>query len=230
MISRGRSVVHDRQRHPTSLALAGRITRYLHHSKNEQAIFIKSYGTAFPNNLEKSLDCMIMMGELSKSDRPLYQAILSPDLKVDKNLTDEEWERMRQIQAKHLNLDGQPYIEFEHVMKGRKHRHYFYQRYNPETGNMISDSFDYKAHAKAREEIELEFGHDRTFQPLPPEKLQKKKQVEKVSAFLENIPEIVVENEEDKKRREIKKRLEMFEKMREEYRNKSNEQNQGLTY
>lgn len=205
--------------------MPSKLTKYLlHNTKNERSYFIGAFGTAFNNDLEKALSQMVMMGELSKSGKPLAFVHLSPDLNVDKDLTDEEWERIRLIHAKERGFENQPFAWVQHEKFGkdgqlRIHRHVIYQRYSSELGHMIPDEFDHKADAKAREKIELELGHERTFQPLSPEKLKAKQ-------FIENITEIEEEDEKEKERKAMEIRLEAFKKMREEYRKKSIENTQ----
>jgi hypothetical protein len=208
--------------------LPSKLTKYLlHNPKNERAYFIGASGTAFPDDLEKSLSQMVMMAELSRSNKPLAFVHLSPDLKVDKNLTDEEWESIRLIHATERGLENQPYAWVQHEKYGdngelRIHRHVLYQRYSPELGRMIDDSFDQKADAKAREKIEIEFGHDRTFQPLSPEKLKAKQ-------FIENSFDIVEEKEPEKVKEEsVFEQLMRRQRELEEQNKKS--MDQGMTY
>lgn len=188
--------------------LPSKLTKYLlHNTKNERSYFIGASGTAFNNDLEKALSQMVMMGELSKSGKPLAFVHLSPDLNVDKNLTDEEWERIRLIHAKERGFENQPFAWVQHEKFGkdgqlRIHRHVIYQRYSPELGRMVDDAFDRKADAKAREKIEIELGHERTFQPLSPQRL-------KAKLFIENIQEIE-ESEEERQRKEIERRVAMM--------------------
>lgn len=188
--------------------MPSKLTKYLlHNTKNERSYFIGASGTAFNNDLEKALSQMVMMGELSKSGKPLAFVHLSPDLNVDKNLTDEEWERIRLIHAKERGFENQPFAWVQHEKFGkdgqlRIHRHVIYQRYSPELGRMVDDAFDRKADAKAREKIEIELGHERTFQPLSPQRL-------KAKLFIENIQEIE-ESEEERQRKEIERRVAMM--------------------
>lgn len=211
--------------------LPSKLTKYLlHNTKNERSYFIGASGTAFNNDLEKALSQMVMMGELSKSGKPLAFVHLSPDLNVDKNLTDEEWERIRLIHAKERGFENQPFAWVQHEKFGkdgqlRIHRHVIYQRYSPELGRMVDDAFDRKADAKAREKIEIELGHERTFQPLSPEKLEKKKQHEKSRLFIENLKEIESESEEDRQRKDIERRIKMMKDMREKHRKMSQDRN-----
>lgn len=214
--------------------LPAKLNRYLlHNPKNERAYFLGASGTAFPDDLEKSLAQMVMMAELSRSNKPLAFVHLSPDLKVDKELTDEEWERIRLIHAKERGLENQPFAWVQHEKFGdngelRIHRHVIYQRYSTELGRMITDEFDHKADAIARQKIEIEFGHDRTFQPLSPEMLEKKKQKEKAKEFIENIVEI--EEEKQREKTDAEMRLEAFKKFRDEYRKQQTEQVQSHKY
>ena len=214
VIYRGRSIYAND-------ATAGKLTRYLlHNPKNERVVFLGAHGTAFPEDLEKSIDQMIWRAEKSKSQKPLYFTALSPDLDVDKTLTDEEWEQIRYIQAKHLGLEGQPYAWVEHEKIGdngqpRIHRHVVYQRFDTENDAMISDEYDRRKNAMARAEVEEKLGHERTFQRWTLEEIQarelaataelnkegqkveaeKLKKRETMKLFLENAAEIETKQE-----------------------------------
>ncbi|GAB3282777.1 hypothetical protein GCM10027347_59230 [Larkinella harenae] len=172
----------------------GAVTRYLlHNTKNEKAIYLGAQGTAFPDDLERSVAQMMLAGEDSKSEKPLYFGILSPDLTVDKTLTADEWEQMRLIQARHLGLENQPFTWVEHHKRARTgdmrvHRHVIYQRFDPDTGKMIGDEFDRRRNADARAEIEITLGHQRTFQrwtleEIKERELKQQRQIEQQKAL-----------------------------------------------
>lgn len=118
--------------------------------------------TCHPEDLVKSLLEMSLTCELTKSQKGLYHAQICPAHGEDKAMSDEDWERAADILEQELRFTGQKRAIVLHDKKQKIHAHVVWERYDHETGIMKSDQFSGYAHARAREIMEREFGHQRT--------------------------------------------------------------------
>jgi hypothetical protein len=91
----------------------------------------------------------------------LYHAEINPEAHYAKNMTPEEWKRSADILAEELGLQDQPRALVLHAGKDdRPHLHVVWQRTDVDTMKVISDSYNYVAHERASQRMELEFGHE----------------------------------------------------------------------
>jgi Relaxase/Mobilisation nuclease domain len=128
---------------------------HLESEENEKVHLVKSYGlrsATIPGMLEEMMD----LARGTNCQNPFYQINMNPA--SGEVLSDEQWDRARQIAEKQHGLEGQAYFMVIHIKHGREHPHFVYSRIKLETMRAISDSHDArKNHAIARR-IEREFG------------------------------------------------------------------------
>ena len=107
----------------------------------------------------------------------LYHAEISPEAHYAATMTPEQWKRAADILGEELGLQGQPRALVLHGgTDGRKHLHVVWARTDVDTMKIISDSYNYLAHERASQRMELEFGHD--FVPGKHAKRDREKQPE----------------------------------------------------
>jgi hypothetical protein len=119
-------------------------------------------GTTTPDDILQSLLDMEALGSLSKGEKTIYHAQISPGKKDSLEMSDEQYLRSIRILAEKLGFKDQPFVSRFHYKKDGVHLHVAWQRYSPEKKRLISDSKNYERHDKAREQMEIEFGHART--------------------------------------------------------------------
>lgn len=90
----------------------------------------------------------------------LYHAEISPEAHYARRMTPEQWKRTADILGEELGLGNQPRALVLHSGKdGRPHLHVVWQRTDIDTMKVVSDSYNYVAHERASQRMELEFGH-----------------------------------------------------------------------
>jgi hypothetical protein len=107
---------------------------------------------------------MSLSSEQTKGVNGLYHMQLNPNPKggEDKRMKQEDWVKAAEIAETHLGLTNQKRVIVLHEKSGRVHAHIVWERYDHDKGRLISDSKNYKAQDKAREELERVFNHERT--------------------------------------------------------------------
>jgi hypothetical protein len=107
----------------------------------------------------------------------LYHAEINPEAHYARNMTPEQWKRAAAILAEELGLQDQPCALVLHAGKDdRPHLHVVWQRTDVDKMKVISDAYNYIAHEKASQRMELEFGHE--FVPGKHAKRDRKRQAE----------------------------------------------------
>jgi hypothetical protein len=107
----------------------------------------------------------------------LYHAEINPEAHYARNMTPEQWKRAADILAEELGLADQPRALVLHAGKDdRPHLHVVWQRTDVDAMKVISDGYNYVAHERASQRMELEFGHE--FVPGKHAKRDRKKQEE----------------------------------------------------
>lgn len=119
-------------------------------------------GTTHLDDLRLSLLEMSLTCELTKSNKGLYHAQINPAYGEDKQMSREDWLKAADILETELKLNDQKRVIILHEKKDRIHAHVVWERYNHESGKMISDSYSRLAQDRARKAMELEFHHHRT--------------------------------------------------------------------
>ena len=131
--------------------------------ENERVRLVKSEGLASENIYD--LICE-MRGHAQGTNAKnfMWVALLNPG--PNERLTEQGWEKAREILEKHRGYQGQPYFVVEHEKKGYIHRHMVWSRIDTEHMRALPDGLDAKlCHAAARE-IERELGLQRVVGPF----------------------------------------------------------------
>lgn len=113
--------------------------------------------------LHQTMQSMSLTSELTKSQKGLYHAQVNPAYNEDRKMTNKDWLKAADILGKQLGLQEQRRVIVLHTKKGRTHAHVVFERYDHQTGRVISDSFSRLAQDRARKEMERVFEH----QPTP---------------------------------------------------------------
>lgn len=114
------------------------------------------------DNVHGALVEMSLTSELTKSNQGLYHAQINPAYGEDKQMSSEDWNRAADILEDQLKLQDQKRVIVLHEKKDRTHAHVIWERYDHETGTMISDSFSRLAQDRARKQIEEELKQEKT--------------------------------------------------------------------
>lgn len=141
------------------------LAQYLLGSKeNDQVQILDVAGryNARPEYLHQTLHSMSLTAELTKSPKGLYHAQINPAYSEDRKMTPKDWLKATDILANQLGLDDQRRVVVLHTKKGRTHAHVVFERYNHQTGKIISNSFSRLAQDRARKEMERVFEHTPT--------------------------------------------------------------------
>lgn len=104
----------------------------------------------------------------------LYHANIDPDARYA--MTPEQWQRAVILLEEELGFQGQPRAVVLHEKHGRQHIHVVWQRTHVDTMTLVSDSWNYRAHERASQRLEEEFGHEHV--PGKHEKRNREKQPE----------------------------------------------------
>lgn len=137
-------------------------TYLLDEKRNGKVTVFDIQGTSQKRDLKKSLIEMSLTSELTKTDKGLYHAQINPRPDEDKLMTRQDWLWAAELLENELGFDKQKRIMVMHEKKGRIHMHVAWERYNHETGKMISNRHSRYAQNRARIEMEKEFKHLRT--------------------------------------------------------------------
>jgi hypothetical protein len=132
--------------------------------ENENIHVLEIRGSA-SKSVEYGVLEMSLAAEMNKRGGKLglYHAQIAPAYGED-NLTEEQWLRAADVLEEELKLTGQKRVIVLHDKKGKLHAHIVWQR--EKDGKFISDKGSYYAHDRTRDQLEREFGHTRTAQPL----------------------------------------------------------------
>lgn len=112
-------------------------------------------------DLHNALFDMSVTAELSRSDKGLYHAQINPAPGED-GLSREQWMEAADMLGEQLGLAEQRRVIVLHQKKGRTHAHVVWERYDHEKKKLVSDSFSRLAQDRARQQMELHYGHKLT--------------------------------------------------------------------
>jgi hypothetical protein len=116
-------------------------------------------------SLKDMLYSMELNSELTRSRNSVYHAYInpSPDDTTDRVMTMEEWRQSVDILTRQLGYEDQRRVVVLHEKPGNRiHAHIVYERYNHEHGTMATYEHNYKAHDRARAEMEAVLNHKPT--------------------------------------------------------------------
>lgn len=112
--------------------------------------------------LHQTLHTMSLTAELSRTDKGLYHAQISPAYGEDKAMTPDDWQQAADILAHELGYSEQRRVIVLHTKRERTHAHVVFERYDHETGTVINNKFSRLAQDRARKEMERVFKHNPT--------------------------------------------------------------------
>ncbi|WP_162276812.1 relaxase/mobilization nuclease domain-containing protein [Mucilaginibacter pedocola] len=128
-------------------------------NENIQILEVAGRRNAEEQYLHQTIHSMDLMSELTKSEKGMYHAQINPAYGEDKNI---DWFKAADMLGTELGLEHQRRVIVLHEKKGRTHAHVVWERYDYETGTMKSDSFSRLAQDRARQNMEVAFGHKQT--------------------------------------------------------------------
>ena len=115
--------------------------------------------TADQASIEAFRDWQTLVEGTKQGRDGLYHAEISPEAHYARDMTPEQWKRAADILGEELGLKEQPCAMVLHAGKDdRPHLHVVWQRTDVDTMKVISDSYNYIAHERASQRMELEFG------------------------------------------------------------------------
>jgi hypothetical protein len=136
--------------------------RHLESEDNDKVRLVKSEGLR-ADSIYDMLQEMVNLAAGTKCENPFYQMNFNPA--PHEELTEEQWDRVREIAEKKHGLEGQPYFMVMHTKYGREHPHFIYSRIDLEKMKAISDSNDAKKNHAIARAIEQEFGLQKVVGP-----------------------------------------------------------------
>jgi hypothetical protein len=142
-----------------SRPVAGTLASYIVQKKQNGLVSVKEIRGTVSQNVKDALQEMEAISTGTKCKSFLYHASINPQ--EHEHLTPEQWERAAEILEKELKLEGHQRVTVEHFKGGRAHRHFIWNRINPDTLKAVHMSGSYAAHERAARQIEREFGLER---------------------------------------------------------------------
>jgi hypothetical protein len=124
--------------------------------QNESVHLIECKGT-LAQDVEGALIEMEARGKAARSQRSLYHASISPEAATP--LKGDEIRQAVDHLEERLGLHGQPRVVVQHRKNHREHIHVVWSRIEADTGNAVSNSWNYRLHEQAARELEAMFGH-----------------------------------------------------------------------
>ena len=100
----------------------------------------------------------------TRADNYFYTVSMNP--RADEHLTPEQWDiAVGKLEA-NLGLIGHARFQVEHEKEGRTHRHIVWSRVNPDRMTVTPAENDYYIHMQTSRELEREFNHQPTPDPI----------------------------------------------------------------
>lgn len=100
--------------------------------------------------------------KLTKSKQGLYHAQINPAYDEDKQMNDGDWQQAADILGSALGFNDQRRVIVLHHKKDRVHAHVVWERFDYQQSKMKTVAHNYKAHDKARAEMERVFSQKKT--------------------------------------------------------------------
>ena len=100
--------------------------------------------------------------KLTKSKQGLYHAQINPAYNEDKYMKNADWQKAADILGHALGFDDQRRVIVLHHKKDRVHAHVVWERFDYQQSKMKTVAHNYKAHDKARGEMERIFSQEKT--------------------------------------------------------------------
>lgn len=136
------------------------LAMYLLDAERNEQVDILAINHPDRDNLHQALaDMQDMTDTGQRGTKGLYHAQISPAIGYDMN--EDQWRDCAKVLGQELGLEGQPHALVLHEKEGRIHAHVVWQRTDPDSLTLISDSNNYAAHERAARQLENMFGHER---------------------------------------------------------------------
>ncbi len=136
--------------------------KHLMKAEDNERVEITEMRGLYADNLTEAFREMRLVAAGTRAENFFYHASINP--REDEHLTPEQWDIAVDRLEQKLSLDGHARFQVEHTKENRTHRHIVWSRIDPDTMTATSDSNNYLAHDKTRQELEQEFDHE----PTPP--------------------------------------------------------------
>ena len=126
--------------------------RHLMNSQDNERVRVVGFQGFAHEDVDDAFRDMEAVAKYTRCKNFFYHVSMSPG--EDERLTDVQWDKAVDTLEKHLGLDGQSRIVFEHEKHGRVHRHVVWSRIDLDTMTARPDSLTYKKHEQSAREIE----------------------------------------------------------------------------
>ncbi|PJB70604.1 MAG: hypothetical protein CO093_07310 [Alphaproteobacteria bacterium CG_4_9_14_3_um_filter_47_13] len=136
------------------------LAMYLLDAERNEQVDILAINHPDRDNLHQALaDMQDMTDTGQRGTKGLYHAQISPAIGYEMN--EDQWRDCVKVLGQELGLEAQPHALVLHQKEGRIHAHVVWQRTDPDSLTLISDSNNYAAHERAARQLENMFGHER---------------------------------------------------------------------
>ena len=160
--------------------------------KGQQEVRIVEMRGLAADNLFDAFQELEALGSGTRAKSFYYHANIDP--RADEHMTEEEWGHAVDALEKNLGLQGRSRFIVEHEKNGRVHRHIVWSRVTDDM-KVVPCDWNYSIHQRTADELEKEFGHERTPRQRAPGKPRGPKQYEYVRSKQSKIHPKEVEAE-----------------------------------
>jgi hypothetical protein len=126
----------------------------------QQRVAIEEIRGLAADNLVDAFHELEALGQGTRATNFYYHANIDP--RADEHMTEEQWENAVDMLEKNLGLEGHSRFVVEHEKHGRTHRHVVWSRVDTDHMRVVPDEWDYSIHQRTADELEKEFGHEKT--------------------------------------------------------------------
>jgi hypothetical protein len=144
------------------------------------------------DNLSDAFQELEALGSGTRAKSFYYHANIDP--RADEHMTEEQWEHAADMLENNLGLEGRSRFVVEHTKNGRVHRHIVWSRVTDDM-KVVPCDWNYSIHQRTADELEKEFGHEKTPRQRAPGKPRGPKQYEYVRSKQSKIHPKEVEAE-----------------------------------
>jgi len=130
--------------------------RHLLNRRDNDRVRVVEFKGFAHENVDEAFRDMEAYAKDTRCKNYFYHAAMNP--REEERLTDEQWQRAVDTLERHLGLEGQARVVFEHEKEGRVHRHVVWSRIDLDTMTARGDSLTYRKHEAAAREIEKDCG------------------------------------------------------------------------
>jgi hypothetical protein len=126
----------------------------------QQRVAIEEIRGLAAGNLVDAFHEMEALGSGTRATNFYYHVNIDP--RADEHMSEEQWEQAIDTLEKNLGLEGHSRFVVEHEKNGRTHRHVVWSRVDTDRMRVVPDEWDYSIHQRTADELEKEFGHEKT--------------------------------------------------------------------